>query len=105
MNYFTADTAQKLFKEFAGYDFNKTVPGQLLKRIGANKIGFTKDGKTAYEARHWDAVWNEMFKLATKRNSFGNGPKPNRTSPPSLPIQPEHLLKKNPIEIVKMLKK
>lgn len=95
-HYFTADTAQKLFKERTGYEFNTTVPGQLLARVGAKKIGFKKDGRAAYDAHHWEALWKSMLDLADKRHSFGQGPEPVICNAPELPQETEVLLKTKP---------
>lgn len=95
-NYFTADTAQKQFKEKTGYEFNTTVPGQLLTRVGAKKIGFKKDGRAADDAHHWESLWKSMLSLAVKRHGYGYGPEPVMCDAPLLPLETEVLLKTKP---------
>ena len=96
-DYFTADTAQKLFSEHTGYDFHTTVPGQLLDRMGVRKLGYKEDGRAAYDVQHWRALWHSMFKLALNRRRYGHGPDPVECVPPELPHETEKLLKKRSV--------
>lgn len=96
-DYFTADTAQKLFSKHTGYDFHTTVPGQLLARMGVRKLGYKEDGRAAYDVQHWRALWHSMFKLALNRHRYGHGPDPVECVPPEPPQETEKLLNKQPI--------
>jgi hypothetical protein len=95
-NYFTANTAQELFLEHAGYEFHNTVPGQLLARAGVKNIGYKADGRAAYEVHHWDKLWIEMYDLAARRSSFGQGRKPIKCDAPELPSEVEPLFDARP---------
>lgn len=86
-SYFTADAAQKLFLKHCGYHFHTTVPGQILARMSATKLGYAEDGRAAYDARYWSKLWKGMFALALNRHGYGQGPHPLCCEMPIPPLE------------------
>lgn len=67
---FTASDAVLKFKEVAGFDFNPTLAGQILKYGGYEFLGFTESNAKLYSASAWKYLWNGLHFKAYKRACY-----------------------------------